>query len=102
MSQKYYPLHPGQTHPEPYYCTIPLEEYESLKKAQRWRKVSEELPEDEDKEYLVYNGKEIFIAMLTWTIDDDLKPVKEFFIDAPTSMKATHWMPLPEPPEEKR
>jgi hypothetical protein len=27
-----YPLHPGQTHAEPYYCTIPLEEYESMKK----------------------------------------------------------------------
>ena len=26
-----YPLHPGQTHAEPYYCTIPLEEYEALK-----------------------------------------------------------------------
>lgn len=27
-----YPLHPGQVHAEPYYCTIPLEEYESMKK----------------------------------------------------------------------
>ena len=27
-----YPLHPGQTQAEPYYCTIPLEEYEGLKK----------------------------------------------------------------------
>lgn len=24
------PLHPGQTHIPPYYCTIPLEEYEGL------------------------------------------------------------------------
>lgn len=30
-----YPLHPGQTHAEPYYCTIPLEEYEALKKRVR-------------------------------------------------------------------
>ena len=29
---KQYPLHPGQIHAEPYYCTIPLEEYESMKK----------------------------------------------------------------------
>lgn len=29
---KNYPLHPGQTHTEPLYCTIPLEEYEGLKK----------------------------------------------------------------------
>lgn len=33
MTQKKdYPLHPYQTHAEPYYCTIPLEEYEALKK----------------------------------------------------------------------
>lgn len=25
------PLHPDQAHAEPYYCTIPLEEYENLK-----------------------------------------------------------------------
>ena len=25
-----YPLHPGQTHAEPLYCTIPLEEYERI------------------------------------------------------------------------
>ena len=29
---KHYPLHPGQIHAEPYYRTIPLEEYESMKK----------------------------------------------------------------------
>ena len=27
---KDYPLHPGQTLAEPYYCTVPLDEYESL------------------------------------------------------------------------
>ena len=27
---KHYPLHPGQTHAEPLYATIPLEEYERL------------------------------------------------------------------------
>lgn len=27
-----YPLHPDQTHAEPYHRTIPLEEYEALKK----------------------------------------------------------------------
>ena len=31
MPKHDYPLHPGQTHAEPYYCTIPLEEYENLK-----------------------------------------------------------------------
>lgn len=32
MKQGKYPLHPGQTHIDPYYCTIPLEEYETIKK----------------------------------------------------------------------
>ena len=33
MTQKKdYPLHTNQTHAETYYCTIPLEEYEALKK----------------------------------------------------------------------
>lgn len=27
-----YPLHPGQTHAEPFYAQIPIEEYESLKR----------------------------------------------------------------------
>lgn len=31
MSKEYH-SHPGQTHAEPLYCTIPLEEYEGLKK----------------------------------------------------------------------
>jgi PHD/YefM family antitoxin component YafN of YafNO toxin-antitoxin module len=31
MPKDNYPLHPGQTHAEPYYVTIPVEEYESLK-----------------------------------------------------------------------
>ena len=32
---KDYPLHPGQTHAEPLYRTIPLEEYEAMKKRVR-------------------------------------------------------------------
>ena len=32
MQKDNYPLHPGQTHAEPYYCTIPLKEYESIKR----------------------------------------------------------------------
>ena len=31
MSQNEYPLHPVQTHAEPLYVQVPLEEYESLK-----------------------------------------------------------------------
>lgn len=31
MPKHDYPLHPGQTHAEPYYMTIPVEEYENMK-----------------------------------------------------------------------
>ena len=30
MQTDSYPLHPEQAHAEPYYCTIPLEEYERI------------------------------------------------------------------------
>jgi hypothetical protein len=31
MAKEYpYPLHPGQTHAEPLYATVPLEEYERI------------------------------------------------------------------------
>ena len=31
-NKKNYPLHPGQTHIEPYYTQVPTEEYEALKR----------------------------------------------------------------------
>jgi hypothetical protein len=31
MPKHDYPLRPGQTHAEPYYMTIPVEEYENMK-----------------------------------------------------------------------
>jgi hypothetical protein len=30
MPKDNYPLHPGQTHAEPFYATVPLEEYEEI------------------------------------------------------------------------
>ena len=35
MNGKIYPLHPGQTHVEPMYATVPLEHYEQLKEESR-------------------------------------------------------------------
>ena len=42
-----YPHHPGQTHAEPYYCTIPLDEYENIMRESNpsriaWKKAYEE------------------------------------------------------------
>ena len=96
MSQKDYPLHPGQTMPQPYYCTIPLEEYESLKKAHRWRKVSEEKP-PEGVDVLIYDGDAIYLAYMEFMADSQIwfwPP------NSPHVEGVTHWMPLPEPPEE--
>lgn len=28
-----YPLHPGQTHAEPFYATVPVEHYEALQRS---------------------------------------------------------------------
>lgn len=48
--QKRYPLHPGQTHFEPLFCQIPLEEYESLKaENERLRHDKKELMETIEK-----------------------------------------------------
>ena len=30
-----YPLHPGQTHADPFYSTVPLEEYEHIMRENR-------------------------------------------------------------------
>ena len=112
MNKKRYPLHHEDA--RPMYVSVPKEEYERMQakweKASRnnrnplmpytgWISVNERMPEDEDVDYLVWNGEDVYIACVTWFTDDDCKPYKEFFIDAPTSKKATHWMPLPEPPE---
>lgn len=48
--QKRYPLHPGQTHFEPLFRQIPLEEYESLKaENERLRHDKKELMETIEK-----------------------------------------------------
>ena len=97
-----YPLHPGQTHAEPYYCTIPLEEYEALKKriekleklteAFRWRKFSEENPKENDY-YLVTNGDFVDFEYGCYNEQDEKW-------DWDHNGKWEWWMPLPEPPKE--
>ena len=97
MTDKIYPLH--HTDAEPLYVTIPQEEYDrlcrenkELKERVRWRKFSEELP-PHDTWCLVYHEGEIDSDHY---IDDcnnhDRFVVYGFYV--------THWMPLPEPPEE--
>lgn len=139
MSNKEYPLHPGQIQASPDYIQIPQSEYESLKRenkqlhallhgansqdsnaeidtlasecralremnakaqeeiaalkeAQRWRKVSEQLPEE---------GVEVFV---TNGIDRGISEWRgDHWNDDPfcgyTVCDITAWMPMPKVPE---
>ena len=90
-----YPLHPGQTHAEPYYCTIPLEEYEALKKRvreleeeRRWRKFSDEKPELGD----------IVLVKLSERVKGHYFPMDVVRWDSSYELgeiEVSHWMPLP-------
>ena len=52
-----YPLHPGQTHAEPLYAQIPLEEYERLMQENKRLKVRTEELERKDTEHTVQIAK---------------------------------------------
>lgn len=59
-----------------------------------WISVEDGLPE-EDKEVLAYNGAYMFIAAYT------TNPTKYWYTISGSAMRiVTHWMPLPEAPEE--
>lgn len=115
---KRYPLHHEDA--RPMYLNVPLEEYkrlndriadlekenENLKYSvatldtdlamlKRWRKVSEELPEDASY-VLATDGDGIWLCFKTTAPDDS----PWFQPDGlPHIEGITHWMPLPEPPE---
>lgn len=54
---KDYPLHPGQTHAEPLYAQIPLEEYEHLMRENKRLKARTEELERKDTEHTVQIAK---------------------------------------------
>lgn len=92
-----YPLHPDQA--QPYYMTIPVEEYEALKKRVReleeeriWRKFSEEKPNKNDY-YLVTNGGFVDFEYGCYNEQDE-----EWQWDH--NRKWQYWMPMPNPPKE--
>lgn len=76
-----------------------------------WIKCSDKLPEKAG-EYLVYVSDEMWSgAMILWftndfsRLDDDLFYPQGFYVNDPEYgrveyKEVTHWMPLPEPPED--
>lgn len=65
-----------------------------LEQQQRWIPASERLPEP-DKRVAVCNGQRIAVGW--WTTDDEFD--FECWDDMWDGGRATHWMPLPNPPE---
>lgn len=122
MTMTRYPLHPGQTCPEPLYCQIPLEEYEGLKKRikelerdaaethamleqrnkdvarlleeRRWRPYPSEKPK-EDGNYIICGSSGYRNADRYMYCKDGRGMDFSFY-----SYGVKFWMPLPQPPEQ--
>lgn len=144
MSNKEYPLHPGQTQASPYYVQVPQSEYEALKQenkrfqalfdsvksqnsdieidtlasecralrdmnakeqeeitalkdAQRWRKVSEELPTIDDGYILVLWEDGVPDIGYIGAEEDVVETVR----DRDEGHSVEFWRPLPKAPEGK-
>ena len=71
-------------------------------KMTEWICVKDKLPE-KDGEYLVYDGELMWTSLYKWPTDkgNALGFGTLFIPTAPfVSKRITHWMPLPNPPEE--
>ena len=84
-----------------------LDEIERLQAERRWIPVSERLPEYGEPSLTIYHTKnatsQITIRCLVEDRDDKLRVI---WYDIENGLwvngnNITHWMPLPEPPEEK-
>lgn len=117
-----YPLHPDQTHAEPYYCTIPLEEYESMKKriaeleklteAFRWRSYKNEPPPPSGQDDFIFCGHQKY----DYESDDEMEYfVGEGHLDFDGTLcmnndwwegqqlfEIDYWFPLPRHPDEPK
>lgn len=77
-------------------CEQYREYYKKLAESQRWRKCSEELPED-DSDVLTTDGEGIWLCYKTTTPDG----LPWFQPDGQPHIEGvTHWMPLPKAPED--
>ena len=63
-------------------------------KAPKWISVEDRLPEDDDSNYIVWNG--IYINIAIYWGDGRWWPAGGYIVN-----DITHWMPLPKPPKER-
>jgi len=86
---------------DPAYVQCLLDEIERLQNERRWIPVSEELPECNCNVLALLDDCTVIMCNYTTNgagafFDPDVRAVSDNFIEYPT-----HWMYLPEPPEEK-
>lgn len=84
--------------PRPMYMQISVDEYESLKKAHRWRKVSEEFPTADDGYILALYEDGVPDIGYIGAEEDVIETVR----DRGEGHSIEWWMPLPEAPEESK
>jgi hypothetical protein len=110
-----YPLHPGQTHVEPLYVNIPLEEYESIMKENKrlksqfgWRSWKLDPPKFPDSEGFVFCGhqkydyeKEMryFVDVGHLDVDGTLCMFNDWD-EGEQTFEIDYWFPLPRHPDE--
>jgi hypothetical protein len=79
-----------------------LEEYiAELEAAQRWIPVSERLPEDRATILAAFKNREILTATYYKRYEGFGGVENYWHIEGWHSGNVTHWMPLPQPPEER-
>ena len=67
---------------------------DALEKQPRWISVEERLPEQRDAYLAATTDGDVYDA-------EFIPSVKQWWIDDDLRLDVTHWMPLPEPPEEE-
>ena len=119
MPKYNYPLHPGQTHAEPYYCTIPLEEYENLmdenkrlKENATWRSYKYDPPKANGKDDFIFCGHqryayqsesetEYFVDVGYLDMDGTLCMFNDWH-EGQEIFEIDYWFPLPRHPDEPK
>ena len=116
---KDYPLHPGQTHAQPLYAQIPLEEYESLmaenkrlKSKFRWRSWKLDPPKANGNDDFIFCGHqryafqseaetEYFVDVGYIDMDGTLCMFNDWH-EGQEIFEIDYWFPIPRHPDEPK